>query len=197
MSEEKKPTGQPSQQQSPLPPPPQGARRPSEESLRPPAAKSQNDQVQAALGQAKNVLDQLGIDIDTGLKTLLLAVVFGVIGAILDRLFKLPTRTLFMSFGMWAAVLNGFTYASFRGRESIAALVMAACNGFVALLLWWIVTKLVGDRTTTVAGFKYTSNPADGYNILKMLVTGVIAGLLGLCWFMAVERLRDLKIKLG
>jgi hypothetical protein len=30
-----------------------------------------------------------------------------------------------------------------------------------------------------------------------MLVTGVIAGLLGLCWFMAVEQVRKLKIKLG
>jgi hypothetical protein len=190
MSEEKKPTGQPSQQQSP--PPPSGARRPPEESLRP-AAKPQNDQVQAALGQARSMLDQLGIDTDTGIKTLLLAVVFGVIGAILDRLFKLPTGTLFMSFGMWAAVLNGFTYAALRGRESIAAVVMAACNGFVALLLWWIVTKLIGDRHIG----SYTYNPADGYNILKMLVTGVIAGLLGLCWFMAVEQVRDLKIKLG
>jgi hypothetical protein len=196
MSEENKPTGQPSQQQSP-PPPPQGARRPSEESLRPPAPKPQNEQMQAALGQAKDVLDQLGIDTDTGIKTLLLAVVFGVIGAILDRIFKLPTGTLLISFGIWAAVLNGFTYASFRGRESIAAVVMAAVNGFVAVLLWWIVSKLVGDRTTTVAGFSVTTNPADGYNILKMLVTGVVAGLLGLCWFILVEQLRDLKIRLG
>jgi hypothetical protein len=194
MSEEKKPTEQPSQFQSP--PPPSGARPPSEDSLRP-VAKPPNDQMQAALGQAKDILDQLGIDIDTGLKTLLLAVAFGIVGAILDRLFKLPTGTLFISFGIWAAVLNGSTYASFRGRESIAALVMAAVNGFVALLLWWIVTKIIGDRTMTTAGFKFKTNPADGYNILKMLVTGVIAGLLGLCWFMAVERLRGLKIKLG
>ena len=190
MSEEKKPTAQPSQSQSP--PPPSGARPSSEESLRP-AAKSQNDQMQAALGQARSVLDQLGIDIDTGLKTLLLAVVFGIVGAILDRLFKFPTGTLYLVFGIWAAVLNGFTYAFVRGRESIAALVMAAVNGFVALLLWWIVTKLIGDRGSGI--FKY--NPADSYNILDMLVTGVVAGLLGLGWFMVLERLRDSKIKLG
>ena len=190
MSEEQKPTGQPPQDQSP--PPPSGARRPSEDSLRP-AAKPQNDQMQAALGQAKDMLDQLGIDTDTGLKTLLLAVAFGIIGAILDKLFEFPTGSLYMVFGIWAAVLNGFTYAFFRGRESIAALVMAAVNGFVALLLWWIVTKLVGDRHVG----SYTYNPTDGYNILEVLVTGVIAGLLGLGWFMGLERLRDLKIKLG
>ncbi len=194
MSEEKKPTGQPSQFQSP--PPPSGARRPSEESLRP-AAKPQNDQVQAVLGQAKTMLDQLGIDTDTGIKTLLLAVVFGVIGAILDKLFKFPTGSLYMMFGVWAAVLNGFTYAQLRGRESIAAVVMAAVNGFVALLLWWIVTKLIGDRTMVAAGFKYKSNPADGYNVLKVLVTGVIAGLLGLGWYVAVDRVRGLKIMRG
>jgi hypothetical protein len=183
MSEDKQPTGQPSQEQSP--PPPTGARRPSEDSLRPPI-KPQNDQMQAALGQAKDVLDQLGIDTDTGLKTLLLAVAFGVIGAILDKLFEFPTRSLFIAFGMWAAVLNGFTYAYFRGRESLAALVMAGVNGFVALLLWWILTKIM---------WKYTW--ADTYNILEVFVTGVIAGLLGLGWFTLLERLRGLKIKLG
>jgi hypothetical protein len=183
MSEEQKPTGQPSQFQSP---PPSGSRRPSEDSLRP-AAKPQNDQVQAALGQAKDMLDQLGIDIDTGLKTLLLAVAFGVIGAILDKLFEFPTRSLFISFGLWAAVLNGFTYAFFRGRESLSALVMAAVNGFVALLLWWILTKIIWSSYSW----------ADNYNILEVLVTGVIAGLLGLCWFMGLERLRSVKIRLG
>ncbi len=175
MSEENKPTRRPTQTQSP--PPPSGQR---------PAAKPQNEQVRAALGQAKTTLDRLGIDTDMGVKTLLLAVAFGVIGAILDKIFEFPTQSLFIMFGIWAAVLNGFTYVFFQGRESIAAVVMAAVNGFVALLLWWILTKILWDYSW-----------ADTYNVLEVFLTGVIAGLLGLGWYVGLGRLRGFKIMRG
>lgn len=183
MSEENKPTRRPSQTQSP--PPPSGQK---------PAGRPQGEQVQAVLGQAKTMFDRLGIDTDTGVKTLLLAVAFGVIGGILDKIFEFPTGSFYLVFGIWAAVLNGFTYVFFQGRESLAAVVMAAVNGFVALLLWWIVTKIVGDRTV-VAGFKY--NPADEYSILEVLLTGVVAGLLGFGWYVGLGRLRGFKILRG
>ena len=76
-------------------------------------------------------------------------------------------------------------------HTGVTAAVMAAVNGFVALLLWWILTKIIGDRGEGI----FTYNYADAYNILEVFMTGVIAGLLGLGWFVALERLRTLKIK--
>jgi hypothetical protein len=171
MSEEKKPRQRPaaSQQQSP---PPGGP------------------QMQAAMRQAQNTLNQLGIDNDAAIKTLLVAVVFGLVGAILDKILELPTESLLIYFGVWAAVLCGPVYAFFMGRDNLAGVVMAALTGFVALLVWWIVTKLIGDRGED----PFTYNPADMYNLLEVLLTGVIAGLLGFGWFALLRRLESFKI---
>jgi uncharacterized membrane protein YvlD (DUF360 family) len=188
MSEEKKPTERPAPSQFQSPPP--GARPSSEESLRP-TGSSQNDQVQAILKRSQNLLDQLGIEVDTALKVLIAAVVFGVIGAVIDKVLELPTGSLYIVFGVWAAVLNGPTYAFFKDKASLAAAVMSAVAGFVGLLSWWIVTKIIGERGDSF--FKY--NPADSYNILEVFLTGVIAGLIGFGWFVLLERLRSLKIR--
>jgi hypothetical protein len=178
MSEEKKPTEQPapSQGQSPRP----AARRP-------PVPKPQPEQVQAAMGQAKSALDQMGIEIDTAVKVLLLAIIYGVLAAVVDKIIDLPTQTLFFAFGWWAAVLNGPTYMFFKGKENLAGLVMSAVAGFIGLLAWWIVAKIISSAYTF----------ADAYNFFKVLLTGVIAGLLGFGWFVVLERLRPLRVKRG
>lgn len=139
--------------------------------------------------QAQNLLAPLGIEVEAAVKVLVLAIVFGIVGAIVDKVLELPTESLYILFGVWAAVLNGPTYAFFKSKVDLGAVVMGAVAGFVALLAWWILTKLIGDRGDY---FKY--NPADGYNLLEVLLTGVIAGLLGLGWYALLERLRPIKI---
>ncbi len=140
-----------------------------------------------ALGQAQRILDQLGIETGLGLQVVIIALVAGVIGALIDRILDLPTDALVFMFG-WGliAALNGPVYYFLKGgKESVAATIMSAVSGFLALLAWWIVTKLVGERD-----FGY--NPADQYNLLEVLISGVIVGLLSYGWFVLVRRLPGL-----
>ncbi|MEW6579382.1 MAG: hypothetical protein AB1435_09320 [Chloroflexota bacterium] len=139
-------------------------------------------------GQALRRLDQLGIEPALGMKVLIIAVVSGIIAAIIDRVLELPTGVLWFMFGYGLiAALNGPTYLFAKGKESIAATIMSAVTGFVALLAWWIVTKIVGERD-----FGY--NPADMLNLLEVLVCGVVVGLLSYGWF---ALLRWLLAKIG
>ena len=132
-------------------------------------------------GQALRRLDQLGIEPALGTRVLIFAVVSGIVAAIIDRVLDLPTGALMFMFG-WGliAALNGPTYLFAKGKESTAALVMSAVTGFVALLAWWIVTKLVGERD-----FGY--NPADALNLFEVLITGVVVGLLSYGWFVLLR----------
>lgn len=134
-------------------------------------------QAGAAGDRALRVLDQLGIETGLGLRVLIIAVVSGLVAAIIDRVLELPTGTLWFMFGMGLiAALNGPTYLFAKGKESIAATIMSAVTGFVALLAWWIITKIAGERD-----FGY--NPADALNLLEVLVCGVVVGLLSYGWF--------------
>ncbi len=142
-----------------------------------------------AMQQAERVANQLGIDINAGLVAVVVAIVSGIVTAILDRLFKLPTGTFMFAFGVGAgmiAVINGPVYALLKGgKDSLAGVIMAVISGFVALLFWWITTKIIGDRDM---GY-YTLNYADGYGFFKILLSGILGGLIGYGWYALVRRL--------
>jgi len=137
-------------------------------------------------GRALRTLDQLGIEPGLALKVLVIAVVSGVVAALIDRVLELPDGVLWFMFG-WGLIsaLNGPTYLFAKGKESIAATVMSAVTGFVALLAWWIVTKLIGERGEDM--FRY--NPADALNLFEVLVCGIVVGLLSYGWFVLLRRL--------
>ncbi len=148
---------------------------------------AQSRKPQNAQAQAQRILDQLGIETGLGLQVIIVAVISGIVAALIDRILDLPTEALVFMFG-WGliAAFNGPLYYLLKGnKESIAATVMAAVSGFLALLAWWIVTKLVGERN-----FGY--NPADQYNFLELLVSGVVMGLVSYGWFVLVRRLPGL-----
>jgi len=142
-----------------------------------------------AMQQAERVVNQLGIDINAGLVALVVAVVSGIVTAILDRLFKFPTGTFMFAFGVGAgmiAVINGPVYAMLKGgKDSLASVIMAVVSGFVALLLWWITTKIIGDYKTG----PYSYNYADRYGFFKILLSGILGGLIGYGWYALVRRL--------
>jgi hypothetical protein len=142
-----------------------------------------SEEKKPAMQQAQGLLNQVGVEVDTAVKVLILAVAFGVIGAIIDKVLELPTKSLYIEFGFWAAILNGPTYAFFKGKLDLAGVVMSAVAGFVGLLVWWIVIKIIWDYSI-----------ADFYTIPEVLLTGVIAGLIGFGWYALLERLRPLKI---
>ncbi|MCZ7541682.1 MAG: hypothetical protein M5U29_17565 [Anaerolineae bacterium] len=134
--------------------------------------------------RALRALDQAGIERGLGLRVLIIALVSGVIAAILDRVLDLPTGALWFTFGpALIATLNGPTYLFAKGKESIAATVMSAVTGFAALLAWWIITKIIGERGEGM--FSY--NPADALNLLEVLVCGVVVGLLSYGWFVLLR----------
>ncbi|MGQ9849327.1 MAG: hypothetical protein ACUVSU_04680 [Aggregatilineaceae bacterium] len=150
-------------------------------------AQQRKSQSANARNQAERALNQLGVDTGLGIQVVIIALVSGIVAALIDRILDLPTDALVFMFG-WGliAALNGPLYYLLKGtKESLAATVMSAVTGFAALLAWWIVTKLVGERD-----FGY--NPADQYNLLELLVSGVVVGLLSYGWFVLVRRLPGL-----
>ena len=142
-----------------------------------------------AVQQAERMITQMGIDINAGLVAVIVAVVSGIVTGILDRLFKLPTGTFLFAFGVGAgmiAVINGPVYAILKGgRDSLASAIMAVVSGILALLFWWITTKIVGDYKSG----PFTYNYADHYSLVKILLSGILGGLVGYGWFALIRRL--------
>ena len=152
---------------------------------------------QNAQAQAQRVLDQLGIETGLGLQVIIVALVSGIIAALIDRILTLPNGALAFMFGVGLiAALNGPLYYLLKGnKESLAATVMAAVSGFLALLAWWIVIKLIAGEK--IFGYRsidelFSSNTADQLNLLEVLISGVVVGLLSYGWFVLAHRLPKL-----
>jgi uncharacterized membrane protein YvlD (DUF360 family) len=132
--------------------------------------------------QTQQALDQVGIEINLAIKVLIAAVIFGAVAAIVDRILSLPTDALVFLFGYMVAIVNGPTYAFLKGKDNLAGIIMSVVDGFIALLVWWIVAKILGGQVTS----KYF---ADTLNFWKVLLDGVILGLVGWAWFAILRRL--------
>jgi hypothetical protein len=131
--------------------------------------------------QVEDVVDQLGIDLNLGIKVLIVAAVSGLVAAVLDEVLGLPTGSLRFTFGWMIAALNGATYAFFKNHDDRAGLIMSAVAGLVAFLLWYIVTEIIGGDF----GLSW------GLNVFKAIVTGIIVGLIGFGWFALIRRLPE------
>lgn len=137
--------------------------------------------------QAGAALDALGVDRLVALKALAVAAVAGLLAALLDAILGLPAGTLVFAFGWIVAALNGPAYAIWRGKTDRAAWVMAAVAGLVAYLVWFIVMEiLTGEpnwREDEINAYNVFKSWRNEYmNILKVMLTGAIVGLLGLAW---------------
>jgi uncharacterized membrane protein YvlD (DUF360 family) len=135
--------------------------------------------------QTEEVLNRFGIEIDLAIKVLIAAIVLGLVAALVDRIFALPSKYLVFFFGYIVAAVSGPAYSFLKGRENLAGAIMAAVTGFIAFLAWWILRKILGDQSEGV--FKY--NTADQWNFWKVLLDGVILGLVGWGWFAVLRRL--------
>lgn len=149
-----------------------------------------NSQLQELQKRAQDMLTKLGIETPVAIKVLVLAVGSALVAAILDRIFELPADALPVLLGGFIAVINGPTYALLTKREDRAGAIMAAVAGIVALLIWWVVTKLIGDQDL---GYNYTYNPADAWNFGEVLLDGILLGLLGFGWLALVKWLPIIK----
>lgn len=172
------------------------------------AGSGNNMQMQDMQKRAQDMLNQLGIDIPTAITALVLALVTGLVAAIIDRVLGLPDISFkggdslevdltgnLLFFGAFIAVLNGATYAFLKEKVDLGGVVMAAVSGFVAFLVWWIVTKIIGGQEFTLeseAKVNVDYNAADAFNVLELLVDGVVLGLIGFGWFALLKRLPDI-----
>lgn len=160
----------PTEAPPPPPPPPASIRATPPLSQRP--AISTGDYWRA---RSDNLLVQLGIDGRLAVRVLVIAVIAAALGALLDEILGLPGLSLQVSFGgILVAGLSGMSYAYFKGREDAPGLIMAAAAGLVAYTVWFIVRDIVG-----FAGFEM--------NVLKAMVSGVLAGILGFGWLVLLR----------
>lgn len=120
------------------------------------------------LRRSEGWLSQLGIDSGMATRVTLIAIIAGVLGALLDEILGLPGMTLRTSFGgTLVAALSGLSYPYYKGREDLPGLIMAAFAGLVAFLVWYLVTEIVGDAFL---------------NVPKAMVSGIFAGMIGFGW---------------
>jgi hypothetical protein len=148
--------------------------------------------------QAQAAMDRLGLDLNLAIKVLIIAVVSGLLGGLLDVIISLPVGVLAFAFGWFLAALNGASYAFYRGREDLGGIVMAALAGLVTALLWFIIVSLIGDDLkdlTEPNQHAYLVDWFEELNILKALIGGVLVGLLGFGWFALLRRLPNLPFK--
>lgn len=152
-----------------------------------------NTQVQDILKRAQTTLAPLGIDFTIAIKVLIIAVVSGLLAALLDQIVGLPTGALAFSFSWFVAALNGPTYAFFKGKDDLAGVVMAAVAGLVTLFFWFIMLKiLVGSnpKIESLSAHNLLVYWFDHYlNILKAMLSGILVGLLSYGWFAGLRRL--------
>ncbi len=190
MSEEQKPPERPAPSQFQSPP------LPNDQALRA-AATERPDPRQIYMEQAQSYMKQIGINIDLAIKVLIIAAVSGVLAALLDRIVGLPVGGLAFTFGWIIAALNGATYAYYSGNHNLSGLIMAAVSGVVTLLLWYVVMEIIGrdprdfkidDYDSQVFAF---SAWFDQLNVLKVILTGIIVGMLGFGWFALLRRLPE------
>lgn len=170
------PPGPPPVSEQPVPPPPppserlQGAPPPPPPNIRalPPRPTRPALSTSEWLKRGEGWLSQLGIDSGLATRVTVIALVAGVIGALLDEILGLPGITLRTSFGgTLVAALSGLSYAYYKGREDVPGLIMAAFAGLVAYLAWYLVTEIVSDAFL---------------NVPKAMVSGILAGVAGFGW---------------
>jgi hypothetical protein len=148
-------------------------------------------QAQDAMKQARAVMDQLGIDLNIAVKVLLVAVLSGVLGLIIDKILGFPTKTFFFTFLWILAALNGPTYAFFKGKEDLAGLVMSAVAGIVTFLVYFVIFEIItGDMKAFPADLSdFFEAWVDSLNVGKSILSGLVAGLVGFGWFALLRRL--------
>lgn len=142
--------------------------------------------------RADDFLTRTNIDRALAIKVLIISAVSAVLAALIDTILGLPTGALAFTFGWFIVALNGQSYAYYKDRFDIGAVIMAGVAGFLTYEIWFILTSMiVGDPEyeaghATRAYFEFWS---DTVNILKAGLSGIIVGLVGLGWLFLLRRL--------
>lgn len=151
----------------------------------------------AALGPVGKTMRTLGIDPQEAGTALGLAVIAGLVAALLEGLLGIPGPYLIFALGAGIAMLTGPSYAMMRQRVDRGAIVMAALSGALTLLAWYLLSLLTAgdpnymDRNVTDRDY-YAAWFDDMANVPKSLLSGALLGLIGLGWYALLPRVPGL-----
>ncbi len=120
---------------------------------------------------------QFNLDRTLVLQTLAIAVISGVLAAIIDEALALPVRNLAMTAGGMVGALNGMTYASLKRCHDRSCLVTGLVNGWLAYMVWTFAVHVIGSDAGLV----------PGQNWFEATLTGLITGAFGFGWMAVVQ----------
>ncbi len=151
----------------------------------------------AALGPVANIMRTLGIDPQEAGTALGLAIIAGLVAALLEGLLGIPGPYLIFALGAGIAMLTGPSYAMMRQRVDRGAIVMAILAGALTLLAWYLLSLLTAgepdymDRSVTDRDY-YAAWFDEMANVPKSLLSGALLGLIGLGWYALLPRVPGL-----
>jgi len=156
-----------------------------------------DEQMEQARAQMQATLSKAGISLNLAVMVLLLAVVSGVVAALLDTILGLPAGLMSFTFGGFAAALVGMSYPLLRGKVDLGGLAVAAVGGLVTMVIWFILSEiLIGEPDPKTiddinSRLIYKSWFNEYLNILKALLAGIWLGLAGFGWYALIPFLRE------
>jgi hypothetical protein len=124
-------------------------------------------------------LSQFGLDMGLVLKAVVIAVVSGILAALLDEILGLPADALFVTAGGMVGALNGATYACFKRCYDRSGLAAGIVMGWLATMIWFFTLQIVAGDSSLIAGLDW----------FEVTITGLVAGAAGFGWFSAVHAL--------
>lgn len=122
---------------------------------------------------SEDLVSQFGLDLTLLSQTGIIALVSGILAAILDELLGLPMNNLAFTLGGMIGTLNGLTYASLKRCVDRACLGTGILNGWVAYMAWYFTLQIITSDSSLIAGTDW----------FEATITGIVAGALGVGWF--------------
>lgn len=122
---------------------------------------------------SEDLLGQFGFDTSLVVQTLVVALLSGIVAALLDEGLGLPGANVALTFGGMIGVLNGLTYACFKRCADRTCLTTALVNGWLATMAWYLTLRIVVSDAALIAGMDW----------FEATITGIVAGALGYLWY--------------
>jgi hypothetical protein len=152
-------------------------------------ARVQLDNVTQRMGQ---LMQRADVDEASAALVVGLAVISGILAAVLDGILQLPGDTMAFTFGWLIAAFNGMSYPIIVKRIDRAGLLLSLILGLLTMFFWFIPAVIItGDPeladTSARNFYKYWID--EHVNVFKALYTGLFAGLIGFGWYAGVQTL--------
>ena len=120
---------------------------------------------------------QFDLDRNLVFQTFAIAVISGIVAAMIDEVLGLPARNLAVTAGGMIGALNGMTYASLKRCHDRSCLVTGLVNGWLAYMVWYFALQAIGRNSGLIVG----------QNWFEATLTGLVTGGLGFGWVMVVQ----------